>query len=376
MASGSLEHYQHENEMAFLRNLQALDAGIHHYEDPHLQEKALSLVPVSELKQKAKEMCEKSKENGQDGMDERDCLFKKMVPWFFGTFFHWKDKPVCADCGTKTEYTGLAQPTDEERRWEAGRVEAYKCPNCGKDERYPRYNHPEKLLETRCGRCGEHANCWALILRSMGFEVRHVTDWTDHVWAEVYSYSQQRWLDADNLGYGQNRELTYIIAFSKEQVMDVTWSYSVKHDEIIQRRLLHVREEWLLRTLESFNEQRQRCLSPERRKVLQERFVRELAEFLSWRRLNRKLASRHEPYTFVPTEEEISNKIFRVRYCCASDKYFRGSSTEAFLEGWESGAAEVNSVFRKYEYDWTTVCRYLLQQGVKEDDLKALQKGN
>jgi len=73
-------------------------------------------------------------------------------------------------------------------------------------------------LETRCGRCGEHANCWALILRSMGFEVRHVTDWTDHVWAEVYSYSQQRWLDADNLGYGQNRELTYIIAFSKEQV--------------------------------------------------------------------------------------------------------------------------------------------------------------
>jgi len=63
-----------------------------------------------------------------------------------GTFFHWKDKPVCADCGTKTECTGLAQPTDEERRWEAGRVEAYKCPNCGKDERYPRYNHPEKLL--------------------------------------------------------------------------------------------------------------------------------------------------------------------------------------------------------------------------------------
>ena len=37
--------------------------------------------------------------------------------------------------------------------------------------------------------------------------------------------------------------------------MDVTWSYSVKHDEIIQRRLLYVHEEWLLRTLESFNEQ-------------------------------------------------------------------------------------------------------------------------
>ena len=28
---------------------------------------------------------------------------------------------------------------------------------------------------------------------------------------------------------------------------------------------------------------------------------------------------------------------------------------EAFLEGWKSGAAAVQSVFRKYEYDWTRV---------------------
>ena len=42
-------------------------------------------------------------------------------------------------------------------------------------------------------------------------------------------------------------------------------------------------------------------------------------------------------------------------YCCASDKYFRGSRKETFLEGWKSGAAEVISVFRKYEYDWTAV---------------------
>jgi len=57
----------------------------------------------------------------------------------------------------------------------------------------------------------------------MGFEVRHVTDWTDHVWVEVYSDSQQRWLRGDDdghLNYEQSREkkLTYIIAFSKEQV--------------------------------------------------------------------------------------------------------------------------------------------------------------
>ena len=63
-----------------------------------------------------------------------------------GTFFHWVDKPVCADCGTMTESNGGAYPTEEERQWLAGRVELYKCPNCGKDERFPRYNHPRKLL--------------------------------------------------------------------------------------------------------------------------------------------------------------------------------------------------------------------------------------
>ena len=80
--------------------------------------------------------------------------------------------------------------------------------------------------ETRCGRCGEFANCKALILRSMGFEVRHVTDWTDHVWVEVYSDSQQRWIHCDggkcdeNLLYelGWGKKLTYIIAFSVEEV--------------------------------------------------------------------------------------------------------------------------------------------------------------
>lgn len=45
----------------------------------------------------------------------------------------------------------------------------------------------------------------------------------------------------------------------------------------------------------------------------------------------------------------------RVRYCCASDKYFRGTEAEASLQGWKSGAAAVNSVFRKCEHDWTPV---------------------
>ena len=63
-----------------------------------------------------------------------------------GTFFHWMDKPNCTDCGIKTNSNGLTQPTAEERKWEVGRVEAYKCPKCRRDERFPRYNQPGKLL--------------------------------------------------------------------------------------------------------------------------------------------------------------------------------------------------------------------------------------
>jgi len=68
--------------MAFLGRLRSLDAGIRHYEDPHLQEKALSFLPVSELRQKAKEACAKSKEDGLDGVDERDCLLLEILAWF------------------------------------------------------------------------------------------------------------------------------------------------------------------------------------------------------------------------------------------------------------------------------------------------------
>ena len=35
-------------------------------------------------------------------------------------------------------------------------------------------------------RCGEYANCFSLVLSSLGFDTRHIVDFTDHVWCEVW----------------------------------------------------------------------------------------------------------------------------------------------------------------------------------------------
>ena len=129
----------------------------------------------------------------------------------------------------------------------------YKCPTCGDRQTttFPRYNSARKLFETRKGRCGEWANLFGLYCRSVGFETRYITDFTDHVWVEVWSHLRGSWIHADacegkidepsmyESGWGKN--LNYIIALWNEgggQVADVTGRYSRKmlSDEMQARR--------------------------------------------------------------------------------------------------------------------------------------------
>ncbi|CAN0920446.1 Peptide-N(4)-(N-acetyl-beta-glucosaminyl)asparagine amidase [Linum grandiflorum] len=120
------------------------------------------------------------------------------------------------------------------------------CNSCSTTSRFPRYNDPLKLLESRRGRCGEWANCFTLYCRAFGYETRLILDFTDHVWTECYSDILGRWMHLDPceavydkpLLYekGWGKKLSYVIGFSKDGVCDVTKRYTTKWPEVLSRR--------------------------------------------------------------------------------------------------------------------------------------------
>ena len=109
------------------------------------------------------------------------------------------------------ESKGMRGPvTDEEKNGQASRVEVYICKLCSTETTFPRYNSPRALFKSRRGRCGEFANLFGTYCRALGFDTRYVLDFTDHVWVEVWSVRQQRWLHSDSCdrrGHGLQREM-------------------------------------------------------------------------------------------------------------------------------------------------------------------------
>lgn len=224
------------------------------------------------------------------------AFMRQVLRWFKHGFFKWTNSPSCEHCGSSDTHTvGSTSPTPTEKQFGAGNVEVAQCRKCGGQTRFPRYNDPSKLLETRNGRCGEWANCFTLLCRALGYEARHVHDWTDHVWTEVYSDSLQRWLHADSceaaldtpLVYeqGWGKKLTYCIAYARDNVLDVTRRYTRKFDELLTRRK-EFTEQQLKQALVAINEfalDRAVSMLPEdaaaaRRGVLQRRAEQEERE--------------------------------------------------------------------------------------------------
>ena len=160
--------------------------------------------------------------------------------WFRHDFFRWPEQhpPSIYDPNALCDGNnpGSEGANEEEAVWGAGFTELYKCRATGKVQRFPRYTNVQKLLETRKGRCGEFANCFAAVCRACGYETRHIVDHTDHVWVEIFFKTQNRWVHADpcentydapllyEAGWG--KKLKYIFAFGRDHCLDVSRRYT------------------------------------------------------------------------------------------------------------------------------------------------------
>ncbi|KYN08531.1 Peptide-N(4)-(N-acetyl-beta-glucosaminyl)asparagine amidase [Cyphomyrmex costatus] len=371
-----------------------------YYEDPNLQEKAKRIVPVVQLEiatmtkirdlQKSfkLENAEATSSQFEAELIAKDLFLIELLRWFKYEFFEWINNPKCTTCSTECTYENVIQSTNYPN---CSRIELYRCQKCNIVVEFPRYTHPEPLLTLRRGRCGEWANVFTLLCRSLGYDARFICDETDHVWTEIWSASNKRWIHVDPcentidkpLMYekGWHKKLTYIIAYSRDEVQDVTWRYTRDQETVMKRRRICT-EQSLIHLLQMLTHQRQNSVgySNTRREYVVKRKLLELVDMLYIPNLQKN--SDEEVYegrtsgsliwrlargeiTQTDTEKsyiwDISKygETFELRYNIIKDLYYVMRKNGTILKeksGWLEGMnAMEGGVFRKVENDWKMV---------------------
>ncbi|XP_015116547.1 peptide-N(4)-(N-acetyl-beta-glucosaminyl)asparagine amidase [Diachasma alloeum] len=386
----------------FLQQIERMFDNVLAYEDQDLQEMTRHMVPITDLKLRAMERMralqrdlkqreesegvgepEKEKTGIENDVGIEDLLLGELLAWFKNDFFSWVNTLKCSFCSATCKYNR----TEYKRDPRVSRIEIHKCELCETEEGFPRYTDPRILLKTRKGRCGEWANAFTAICRAFSYDARIVHDETDHVWTEVWSIAGNRWMHADPcentmdrpLLYekGWKKKLSYVIAYSRDEIQDVTWRYTREQPFVMKRRNLCT-EENLAELIWRLNEERQSSpgYSQVRKKYVVNRRLMELAEFL---RLPGQLDNDGNEYggrisgdaawraSRGETSDENKSHIWKIpegidsyllRLYLVKDYYeIQDEEGKLFekLEGWREGTSKTKGIFRNVEHDWQMV---------------------
>ena len=288
-----------ELESRFKQKLASGASFVARYERRGAEDAARAVLPMAELELQAEEkLGDAAPGDEKTKGGQKDYLVREMLSLFKHRFFTWVNQPACprASCmkndnTTKRHPIGGGRPVSElELEGEAGLVELYRCSGCGDTVRFARMNNPVTLLtKSRKGRCGEWANAFCLCLLANGFDARYVLDWTDHVWCEYWSDALGRYIHVDAceaswdepLLYeqGWGKKLSYVIAFGRDGVVDVSKRYTKDFSELAGRRT-HIRESELSAAIATMTARRRqaRGLDESRRRQLEARDALERCE--------------------------------------------------------------------------------------------------
>lgn len=221
--------------------LQTLAKRIDECDEVEKLDACLEYLPLGEIYANA----EADYENA--GRSEEDRVVIALLKWF-KSHFKWVNAAQCQKCGNPDTKGGRSvRPTPEEFKHQANCVELWHCEKCRFNTRFPRYNDIYKLLETNEGRCGEWCNVMTFLLKAIGREVRYVWNSEDHVWNEVWSESENRWIHVDSceaafdkpLIYadGWGKKMAYVIGISNGGLKDITNRYVRREDASLPRTL-------------------------------------------------------------------------------------------------------------------------------------------